>query len=336
VGSVASSASDRVQALKDTIDNFIGTTLGAFDATTAWEKSVDDLTTAVVANGVSLDAATEQGRAVRDALSQAARAAIDHANATAEETGDLSLAVGVLRQHREQLIAQVQSFGLTRQAAEAYVNQLGLTPENIDTLVSLDAANAQARAAAVQAQLDQIDRAHPHPTVSVTDRASSPLARVNELLEGVHDRHATVTVDYLIRGGRPFRLGGIARARDGLLQAGVARSPMVYFGELETGGEAFVPRRGNPNQSRAVLAQAAGWYGMEVRPRGTGGDGPSINDFRTYVTVQVSARGSITDQRGLIGAVRDVVGVELDKHDRRLARELGAGTGRGVAGMPGP
>ena len=70
-----------------------------------------------------------------------------------------------------------------------------------------------------------------------------------------------------------------------------------------------------------VLATEASWYGMEMRPAGSGA-GPTINDFRTFVTVEVRARGSITDPKGLVKMMRNEIGEALDGHDRKLARGL--------------
>jgi hypothetical protein len=53
-----------------------------------------------------------------------------------------------------------------------------------------------------------------------------------------------------------------------------------------------------------------------------GGDGGSVNDFRTFVNVRVTARGSITDQRGLMRAIEDVTRTEIAESHKRLAREL--------------
>lgn len=58
------------------------------------------------------------------------------------------------------------------------------------------------------------------------------------------------------------RWGGIHEtARWGRLPASVVKSPTILFGERETGGEAMIPRLGNPVRSEAILQHAASWYG---------------------------------------------------------------------------
>lgn len=70
------------------------------------------------------------------------------------------------------------------------------------------------------------------------------------------------------------RHGGIYKraAADGLVEAKVAPPGTLYqWAEPETGGEAFVPRRGNQKRGRAIVTEAAGWYGMNVVPMAAGG-----------------------------------------------------------------
>ena len=49
---------------------------------------------------------------------------------------------------------------------------------------------------------------------------------------------------------------------------------MIWWDELATGGEAYVPRFGNKGRSTSILAIAAGWYGLSLVPQ-RHPDGPS-------------------------------------------------------------
>lgn len=64
------------------------------------------------------------------------------------------------------------------------------------------------------------------------------------------------------------RWGGITmHAETGLIRAGVftASNPARYaFAEPATGGEAFIPKRGDYARSMAILREAASWYGAEI------------------------------------------------------------------------
>jgi hypothetical protein len=71
-------------------------------------------------------------------------------------------------------------------------------------------------------------------------------------------------------------------------QARVASRPVVSWAEPETGGEAYVPKRGDYLRSMGVLSTAANWYGADVVPRGGMGGGATA----TAVDVRVRWEGS--------------------------------------------
>lgn len=96
-------------------------------------------------------------------------------------------------------------------------------------------------------------------------------------IDGLHGKTVDLTLRVLNRnaleefGGNAsiaYRWGGIAlHAQDGLVNAQVfsARNPARYaFAEPATGGEAFIPKRGDYSRSMAILAEAASWYGAEL------------------------------------------------------------------------
>ncbi|MBO0863441.1 MAG: phage tail tape measure protein, partial [Mycobacterium sp.] len=65
----------------------------------------------------------------------------------------------------------------------------------------------------------------------------------------------------------PFdRWGSIHTYQAGGLTAHIATGQMFGYGEPATGGEALVPRLGDPARSLAILETAAGWYGHQVVP----------------------------------------------------------------------
>lgn len=77
------------------------------------------------------------------------------------------------------------------------------------------------------------------------------------------DPSTIATGAYHYTGGSPFAQGGI--------DPHITHSPTILYGERETGGEAFIPRFGNPSKMKEVMAQAASWYGMQVIPMAAGG-----------------------------------------------------------------
>jgi hypothetical protein len=93
--------------------------------------------------------------------------------------------------------------------------------------------------------------------------------RVNA--EGVPTRELNPNFMGPLRSGNG-RWGAVtAYARGGVTPAHITRRQMFKYGEPETGGEAFIPRRGNMARSRKILGVAAGWLGMQVAPMASGG-----------------------------------------------------------------
>lgn len=70
----------------------------------------------------------------------------------------------------------------------------------------------------------------------------------------------------------PRQRGGVREARDGLMEAEIAPPGTRYqWAEPETGGEAFVPRRGDRQRGRDIIEVAASWYDLAVVPMLYGG-----------------------------------------------------------------
>jgi TP901 family phage tail tape measure protein len=110
-----------------------------------------------------------------------------------------------------------------------------------------------------------------------TDAAQTGLFNLQDVIDGLHGKNVTITVDLLnniaasqFNNAKEIRRwGGITtHARTGLLrEAGVysTNQPALYaFAEPATHGEAFIPKRGNRARSLAILDQAAAWYGAEL------------------------------------------------------------------------
>ena len=132
-----------VDDLADTIRGFGSATLSVRDANRNLEEAFDSLTESVATNGVTLDIAEESGRANEAALDGIAKAALEAAASTYEQTSSQEQANAVIAAGRARLIEMLAQFGITGEAAEAYVDELELIPGNIDTAVRLSTFDAQ-------------------------------------------------------------------------------------------------------------------------------------------------------------------------------------------------
>lgn len=129
---------ESIDDLADKIRNFGSATLDTRAANRQFQESYDDLTESIEKNGTSLKVGTEEGRANQAAIDDLAKSTLDLAAATFEQTGSADEAADAVQRGRDALIRQLEQFGITGQAAEEYADELGLIPENIETIVELD------------------------------------------------------------------------------------------------------------------------------------------------------------------------------------------------------
>lgn len=121
------------------------------------------------------------------------------------------------------------------------------------------------------------------------------------------------------------REGGIVHAAAGMsrTQAQIRTQPTVWFAEPETGGEAYVPRKGNYSRSMAILGEAAGWYGAQVVPNG--GYSTASTATAPAVNLQVSWAGGGNGR--IEQAILDGLRFQTD--------QFGAGNVQGFVGSQG-
>ncbi|OOB91186.1 phage tail tape measure protein [Rathayibacter sp. VKM Ac-2630] len=133
----AQSAEVDIDALADAIRGFGSAQLNVNSATREFEASIDALTESVIANGVSLDVSTEQGRSNQGALDAIAQSALGAAAAILEQTGSQEDASAAVARGRDELIRSLEQFGITGAAAQKYADDLGLIPGSVSTAVGL-------------------------------------------------------------------------------------------------------------------------------------------------------------------------------------------------------
>lgn len=143
MGIAADDAGGQVSDLSEQIRGLGDTTLSARDAERAFQAAIDDATAALEENGATLDTGTAAGRENEASLDAIAQAAKEAAAAKYELTNSEGAAIDEIEAGRDALIAQLDQFGITGQAAEDYADSLGLIPDNIATLVALDTSTAQ-------------------------------------------------------------------------------------------------------------------------------------------------------------------------------------------------
>lgn len=190
-------------------------------------------------------------------------------------------------------------------------------------------------------------KAYDKYTLFVTKAGQVVVLPIDANLQAAEDRlngfitdadRRSITVDVYTRtgqinaGGHSYgdsRWGNItAYAAGGITPAHITRHELMKYGEPETGGEAFVPRYGAYSRSRAVLDQAAGWYGMKVVPASWNGPtsvpaGPSGTYSGGHSTSVVVAPGAV--QVGNVYSVDDFdqkMAAATDQLTQQISREM--------------
>lgn len=132
-----SGAADAAKALKDALDLLIGTNVDLDKATDKAIEQEQKVAETLKKNGATLDDYTEKGRDNQEAIRNSVEAELSYADALIKSGGSTDDAAQKLNEYRSRLVETMVQTGLTREEAEAYVNQLGLTPEKISTAVEL-------------------------------------------------------------------------------------------------------------------------------------------------------------------------------------------------------
>lgn len=236
----ASTAKDKTDALKLSLDSLITGHLNAREAETQFSKNSIDLLKTLTENRLAAAGATQAGTDAsltqivainnsNSAIQANAEQALHLAQAQYEETGSLDQASASLAANRQHLIDVMVQTGYSQEAAEAYVNQLGLTPDNIHTAVNLDNADATGKLNNTQGQLDKAAQGADGRVTMDTSQANQALTAYEQRLE-----------DFRRRGGAAGVLGGsITNIEHRAAGGPVARGGWYLVGEH--GPELFTP-----------------------------------------------------------------------------------------------
>ncbi|HIW99065.1 MAG TPA: hypothetical protein H9871_02875, partial [Candidatus Nesterenkonia stercoripullorum] len=128
--SAADAASEALKAIQDLANEFIAAERGALD----YKDAMSDVDEAIKENGRAWENGTEAADENKRALLDLAEQAL----ATAASFDSKHESGTFLAQAREDLIDTAMQMGATREEAERYVDQLGLTPEKVTTQIELD------------------------------------------------------------------------------------------------------------------------------------------------------------------------------------------------------
>ncbi|MEV5347206.1 phage tail tape measure protein [Streptomyces achromogenes] len=131
------------EKLSDALNDLNGTAISTAEREISFRQSLADLTEAVKDNGHSLDITTEKGRAVKGAFLDAAKAAMDHAQAVAEQKNSQQAGQAVLEKDIGLLRAQMDAADFSADAINDLTSAYAQLPAVKATKVTAETKNAQ-------------------------------------------------------------------------------------------------------------------------------------------------------------------------------------------------
>ncbi|MFJ8110422.1 phage tail tape measure protein [Streptomyces sp. NPDC096132] len=138
------------EKLSDALKLLNGGAISAAEAEINFQQSLADLNETVKENGHSLDVTTDSGRKVKQSFLDTAKAAQEHAQAIAEQTGTQAAGQKVLEKDIELLRKDMLAKGFSKDATEQLLAAYARLPGNVTTEVDAETAGAVADLQAVQ------------------------------------------------------------------------------------------------------------------------------------------------------------------------------------------
>ncbi|MBG6070062.1 hypothetical protein [Micromonospora ureilytica] len=243
--------------------------LSAEQANLRLEEAIDKATAAGKANNDGISTNTERGRANREALLGIAGAAATAAEKVFEQTRSQDAATVATERGRAKFLQAAAAMGVERGEAKRLADQLfGIPPER-NTKAEFTPDNKGVKAW--------------KKTLSGIDKTIFTSARLLAIVDiEVRREQATEATGRRWGGVTEHARWGTAvdHAQWGVLREAHVASPVAgaryAYAEQATGGEAFVPKYGDPRRSLDILATAAGWYGATVQSRPQVGSGRAV------------------------------------------------------------
>lgn len=243
----AAATTDEIDGLANAIKGLGSAQFDVRKASRDLEQAVEGLNGKLEANGWNLDIATEAGRANESAIDDLAQKVLEHAASVAIQTGDQEAANAALASGRNRLIDLIAPYFESRDAAAAYVEQLGLIePQKLTEILitGKDKALADINEVAKPRFIDLIYRPGAAP-----------------------EWHAPMKIPSADGNMFAYANGGMEAYADGGFPTGIYRGgePIHKFAEPETGWEAYISGKpGQEARNREIWVETGRRLGMNA------------------------------------------------------------------------
>lgn len=181
------------EKLSDALKNLNGGAISAAESEISFRQSLTSLSDAVKENGRSLDVTTEKGQAVKGAFLDAAKAAMENANAVAEQKGSQEAGQKVLTKDITLLKEQMSALGFSKDAIDRLAGAYLKLPPVVPTKVEAKTTGAMRDLEAVKKKVASTKGKS--FTMSALDKdARATLERLGFKIKNVKGKKVTITV----------------------------------------------------------------------------------------------------------------------------------------------
>lgn len=144
------------EKLSDALNSLNGINISAAEKSISFQQSLADLTKTVKDNGHSLDESSDKGRKVKSAFLDAAKAAMEHAQAVADQKNSVEAGDKVLAQDIEALKKTMHQAGFTKEQIDKLTGAYAKLPESRTTKIKGDLKDLNRKLSQAKAELRRV------------------------------------------------------------------------------------------------------------------------------------------------------------------------------------
>lgn len=260
------------EKLADALNSLNGVNISAGEKEIAFQQSLADLNTTVKESGHSLDVTSDSGRKVKKAFLDAAQAAMEHAQAVAEQKNSQEAGQAVLEQDiallKKDMLAKHFSKEAVDRLAEAYLQ----LPMSVTTKVDAKTQGAINDLSAVQAKVKST-KGRTFTMSALTKEARAQLEALGFKIKNTKGKKVSITVP---TGGQKRAVDALAAAIRALHDKSVSVTTTFYTHGSQS---AVAPAHRNWASGGRIRGFAAGGSPFQFAPNGMlSGPGTGTSD----------------------------------------------------------
>jgi TP901 family phage tail tape measure protein len=286
------------EKLSDALNALNGVAISTAEREISFRQSLADLTEAVTENGRSLDVTSDKGRKVKSAFLDAAQAAMDHAQAVAEQQQSQAAGQKVLEKDISLLRAQMKAAGFSKDAIDELTSAYLQLPGTVKTKISAETSGAISDLEAVKRKVEGTKG----KTITMrapTAEARAELERLGFKIKNTKGKNVTITVP---TGTQKAAVDALRRAIEALRNRSITLTTKRHYinitenRRINTGGGGRGPNAGANARGGRVRGYAGGGN-VQVAPDGllSGPGTGRSDDILAFMASGAVARVSNTE-----------------------------------------